>query len=120
MVRCNYRDRYQSAAEILRDINSYQFDKIVTDNFKNKPSNKMRIVLAGLGITIIGIAGILLGNFKGEKYIAYENNNYGIKLDYPEKWSMQEEEDFLNPGLVFVSPLESDRDKFQEKVRVSV
>jgi serine/threonine-protein kinase len=120
MVRCNYRDRYQSAAEILGDINSYQFGKTVTDNVQTKLSNKTKIVFAGLGMTIIGITAILLGNLKEEKYVAYENNNYGIKLHYPEKWSMQEEEDFLNPGLLFVSPLESDRDKFQEKVKVSV
>jgi serine/threonine-protein kinase len=116
MVRCNYRDRYQSAAEILRDLDLV--DKTIIE-----PRNSLLIqIIIGLAITTISVGSIfwvLTKNFS-EKYVAYENNHYGIKLDYPEKWSMQEEEDFLNPGFLFVSPLESDRDKFQEKVKVSV
>jgi eukaryotic-like serine/threonine-protein kinase len=116
----NCRERYQSAEEILRDITSDRLDRTITETKKNKSSNKTKILFVGLGITAIGIAAILLGNLQEEKYLTHEDNHYGIKLDYPEQWSMQEDDNFLTPGLVFVSPLENDRDKFQEKVKVSV
>ena len=55
-----------------------------------------------------------------EKYVSYENSNYGIKLERPKSWSIQQEDDFLKTGIILFSSEENNADNFREKVKVSV
>ena len=82
----------------------------------------MSWITLGLGATILGIGAVFLASetIFMEKYVSYENSNYGIKLDRPKNWSIQEEDDFLSPGIIFFSPEENNTDNFREKVKVSV
>jgi eukaryotic-like serine/threonine-protein kinase len=73
----------------------------------------------GLGTIIVATAGILyLSNT--EKYVAYENSDYGIKLERPENWSIQEENDFLYSGVILIAPQENSEDNFREEVKILV
>lgn len=55
-----------------------------------------------------------------KRYVSYENPNYGIKLEHPKKWAIQEKLDSWQPEVNFVSPKENDADNFQEKVTVAI
>ena len=51
----------------------------------------------------------------------YRNENYGISLEYPEDWTIEELEDPITGEIaVIVSPLENASDSFQEKIYLSV
>ena len=136
MVRCNCRERYQSVDEVLKDLkkletSSSEIEKsdnlyvsdLNTQQTKKKSNNQQFLWLTlGLGATIVGIAAIFLvsENIFTEKYVSYENSDYGIEVEHPQKWSIQEEDDFVNPGIIFLSPEENNADNFQEKVKLSV
>ena len=136
MVCCNYQERYQSVVEVLKDLkkletNSLEIEKSDNPSVSdlntqqtNKKSNNQHFLRTtlGLGATIIGIAAIFLvsENIFTEKYVSYENSNYGIKVERPQNWSIQEEDDFVNPGIIFLSPEENNADNFREKVKFSV
>lgn len=87
-------------------------------------SSRITFDLGGVIAAIIAALVAIFLAFKSDifkpKYVAYENSDYGIELEYPKNWSMQKEEDFLKPGVVFLSPPENDADDFQEKVKVVI
>ncbi len=86
----------------------------------------LRWLTLGLGGTIIGIASIVIIvntivnilNTKSDKY--YENFTYGIKVECPKNWTIQEEGDLINSGIIFISPEENSTDNFREQVKLSI
>ena len=50
----------------------------------------------------------------------YKNIDQGFQIDYPEPWLKQNRDDFFATGVVFLAPLNGDRDKFKERVSVLV
>ena len=50
----------------------------------------------------------------------YKNIDQGFQVNYPEPWLKQNRDDFFATGVVFLAPLNGDRDKFKERVSVSV
>ena len=144
MVRCDYKKRYQSSNEVLQDLNNLTTSQAtpattvkpvattVTEDDTEKTEEKRQNMpfsrtTLDLGPVIAAIVTALVAIFLAfgtdifkRKYVAYENSDYGIELEHPENWSIQEEEDFLKPGIIFLSPQENDADEFQEKVTVSI
>lgn len=132
LVRSQHQERYQSAAEVLSDLqqinlNAIPFpktvrdgDPIVTDLSTSKPKKTLLPwLVAGLGTIAVATVGTLfLGNI--EKYVAYENAEYGIDLERPETWSVREEWMTLQPGVTFLAPLENNTDNFRENITVSI
>ncbi|NMG18444.1 serine/threonine-protein kinase [Brasilonema bromeliae] len=109
MVRYDYRQRYQSADEALEALKTLLPKKF----------------LIGSGIAaVLAISLPAISIFKPptpESFLQYENSNFGIKIKYPQSWQRQ---DINNPVtkevVAFVSPQQSDVDKFKEKVIISV
>lgn len=132
MVRGYHKERYQSATEVLNDLNqlrlnpkasigsSFKGDLNVFERLTSKPQKSLFPWIVGvLSTVMVGFGGVfLLGNT--EKYVAYENSEYGIKLDRPEKWSIEENWNSLDPQVGFLSALEDNQDEFREHVIVSV
>ena len=137
MVRSNHQERYQSVPEVLKDLDRIDLtisrnltpfpeeierpgDKTVPDIITPKPKKSLLPwLIAGLGAVTLAIAGSLfIGN--SEKYADYTNAEYGIDLERPENWSVQESWMSLQPGVTFLSPLANQKDNFQEQVTVSV
>lgn len=53
--------------------------------------------------------------------MSYENSNYGIKIKYPVNWQRQDVPNRITQEVVtFLSPKQSETDKFQEKLTISV
>lgn len=57
---------------------------------------------------------------KDTKLSLYENAEQKFKLDYPDTWLKKNRDDFFATGVDFFSPLESNSDKFKERVSVLV
>ncbi|MEK0181952.1 MAG: serine/threonine protein kinase [Oscillatoriales cyanobacterium] len=113
MVRYHFRDRYQSAAEVLQALNNLR---------RIRPPDR-KIVFAGLCLaTIFCVAGLLTVILKPADNLAtYDNTAQGIKIKYPDNWDKQEESNPITKEVVqFISPKESDADKFQERLIVTV
>ncbi|WP_341738095.1 protein kinase [Microcoleus sp. CAWBG640] len=137
MVRYHFRDRYQSAAEVLQALNnlrriSTSTTVISSPNLLTLMSNWTRdhiIGLLGVGLAaIFGVAGfltpeirIILGLEAADNLASYDNTAQGIKIKYPDNWTKQEESNAVTKEVVqFISPKENEGDKFQERLIVTV
>ena len=138
MVGSNNRERYQSVAEALRDLDGINLpnkvdptpfperiersgDKTIPDIIIPKPKKSLfPWLIPGLAGIILAVAGSLLIG-KSETYTAYTNAEYGIDIERPENWLVRESwNSYPEPGVTFLSTLANQKDSFQERVTVSV
>ena len=149
MTRDRYQDRYQSAQEVLYDLEEeenvvffppafdeefYDADSLVKVK-KNSPAkskkqtNKFNLfrsklwrILAIPLLVIISLLGILVYQInRYRNFIEYTNDNYNLSFKYPQDWSLEELEDPITGEVAVLSaPLENGFDLFQEKIYLSV
>ena len=50
----------------------------------------------------------------------YQNYSLGFQVKYPQLWSKQNRNDFFTEGILFLSPLENNADRFPESVSILV
>jgi serine/threonine protein kinase len=115
MVRYDFRDRCQSAADALQELFPPQ-----TPKQKHQLLWKVAI---GLGVAAV-LAGIVISAIIiaiKEEFVTYQDANYGIKISYPKRWSIQETPDGVTGDVArFLSPKEGKADEFQENLSISV
>ena len=108
MVSYDFRNRYPTAKEALQAVK-----KLLPQPIDWK-------LLLGLVMTIF-ISLTILVITKKDDWNGYENSQYGIKIKYPKTWERQDLENPITAEIVtFISPKQSDKDNFQEKVTISV
>lgn len=108
MVSYDFRNRYPTAKEALQAVK-----KLLPQPIDWK-------LLLGLGMTIF-ISLTIFFITKKYDFNIYENSQYGIKVKYPKTWERQDLENPITAEVVtFISPKQSDKDNFQEKVTISV
>lgn len=108
MVSYDFRNRYPTAKEALQAVK-----KLLPQPIDWK-------LLLGLVMTIF-ISLTILVITKKDDWNGYENSQYGIKIKYPKTWERQDLENPITAEVVtFISPKQSDKDNFQEKVTISV
>ncbi|NMF66566.1 serine/threonine-protein kinase, partial [Brasilonema octagenarum] len=138
MIRYDYRQRYQSADEVLQALKTLLPDTSVSNQTQKQPDKKVfttkpptqppgvpkKLFIASGIAAVLATSVATIYIFKPptpESFLPYEDPNFGIKIKYPQSWKIP---DFTNPiaGEVatFVSPKQSDTDNFQEKVIISV
>lgn len=130
MVRYDLRLRYPSAVEALQAIaslNLYQSSFATQFTAPTKPPSlsykKVALFIGFLTIfaVIFGLKKLLLKD-DTFNFAKYHNPAYGITIQYPSSWSKQE----INSSVVtneiveFISPSETDLDKFREKLVITV
>jgi serine/threonine protein kinase len=137
MVRYHFRDRYQSAAEVLQALNNLRRIRpastlVSSPNLLTLMSNWTRdnkIGLLSLCLAaIFGVAGLLtpeirkiMGLEAADNFVSYDNTAQGIKMKYPDNWDKQEAPNAITKEVVeFISPKESDADRFRERLIVTV
>ncbi|MFB2982043.1 protein kinase [Microseira sp. BLCC-F43] len=111
MVRYDFRDRYQSATQVLQALNTLQP--------QTKPIPWKPLVPVG----VAGIAAAIFFAFlKSETLLTYDNSTEGIKLTYPASWSntLAVKDPITGDLAKFVTPKESETDKLQEDLTISV
>lgn len=108
MVSYDFRNRYPTAKEALQAVK-----KLLPQPIDWK-------LLLGLVMTIF-ISLTILVITKKDDFNIYENSQYRIKVKYPKTWERQDLENPITDEVVtFISPKQSDKDNFQEKVTISV
>ena len=150
MVSNVHDQRYQSAAEILAELDfNHNVDNVITlpppffDSSYFVPSSSKRVkkpanFLSSVGHFrfsskiiwsllalpfILASAIIFIGIHKNsdQNFTSYINNDYQFKIKYPQDWSKRQLDDPITGEIVvFVSPLETDADLFLEKVNIAV
>jgi eukaryotic-like serine/threonine-protein kinase len=134
MVRDYHQERYQSATEVLQDLQQIHLnlepfegrgDPIIPDGriIRPKTTKAKKSLLAWVVVSLGTIAAVTAGILSlggTERYVAYSDPNYGVELEIPQDWAIQKEDDFLKPGIIFLSSEENNRDKFQERVKIAV
>jgi eukaryotic-like serine/threonine-protein kinase len=119
MVRGHHKERYQTAAQVIEDLEQIHVKERGGDDSTVTDSVLPWIVL-GLFISLSAIfAGILFLSNKPQ-YAAYDNSDYAIELERPENWSIQEEDDLFEPGFILLAPDENNQDNFRERVKVYI
>ncbi|MEG3844439.1 protein kinase [Microcoleus sp. herbarium14] len=131
MVRYHFRERYQSATEVLQALNSLKTppaSTVVSSSpnlfrLMSTWTREHKIALASLVVTVIfGVAPLVqsvLDNADG--FTSYENQQNFLKMKYPDNWDKQEQPQIVNQEVVkFISPLEKEDDRFREQVTVIV
>ncbi len=112
MVRYDFRQRYYTADEALQAVRGL-----------GSPPWK---ALIGVGIAAAVVMSIFISYFISTKdnfliYKSYDNPSYGIKIKYPETWSIQNLENPVTGEVVtFLSPKQSQANKFQENLTIKV
>lgn len=118
-------------AKIITPSNNlnHKFDqhasKLKQTKRKKNKFPKILPLVAGVLVLFVAIPGSWLlsskdNSKKDVKLSLYENAEQKFKLDYPEAWLKKNRDDFFATGVDFFSPLESDSDKFQERVSILV
>ncbi len=129
MVRYDFRLRYQSADEALQALRAISPSKIkghpvTVISGSSQPSGLFQKFLRGLAIVgAIATAIFLLRNIipADENFLNYDNSSHGIKIKYPQNWELQNiNNPITNEVVIFLSPRESNTDKFQEKLTITV
>ncbi len=115
MVIYDFRNRYPTAKEALQAVKSLVNKQKIPDFFK-----KSGIYYGLLGITIvIGLIIFLIS--KKDDWNVYKNSQYAITIKYPKTWERRDLENPITAEIVtFISPKQSDKDNFQEKVTISI
>ena len=126
MVRYHFRDRYQSAAEVLQALISLK--KVYV------PSRNQKIALAIIGsIVIIFSLTILVipqiqyiisspsENSASTAFKNYEDSTSGIKIKYPADWRKNDITDIFTGDLVeFLAPAKNGNENFPPKLNIEV
>ncbi len=140
MVEQNYQERYQSAAEVLTDLEREENVVYLPPPFLVSPPNedlesapplapprlnKQKLVLWALLIVpfVAALITFVLGIYKNmyRGFTQYSNINYQIKIKYPKPWTIKQLEDpITGEVVVFYSPKESEYDIFQERIFITV
>ncbi|MBR8840322.1 MAG: serine/threonine protein kinase [Stigonema ocellatum SAG 48.90 = DSM 106950] len=139
MVRYDFRQRYLTASQAMHDLNVGKSSDSFPQSQMTEPTNApSTITLQRPSFTpqwkvfiFVGIAALLatvivtLLQFTTRKEIVlnreYENHAYEVKIKYPENWARQDIENAITQEVVtFISPKQSDRDKFPGNVTLRV
>ena len=122
MVEPYSQERYQSALQVLIDLEGKIVDR--AGNSQTKNYLKPIIVTASAFMVIAAtVVAFIFNKTKGYTYINYnyQNPRLHLNIGYPEHWDIEEVEDPITGNLLtFKSPLESDKDPFQEHIAIHV
>ena len=141
MVICSAEQSYQSATEVLDDLDftkgvvtfpppfassvPYQAASKVSKKPKKATSSSVtRTIWFLLSLPFIVAAVIVfvgLNKTPKPNFAEYTNSDYQFSLKYPQNWSEQQIDDPITGEIVvFNSPPETDADLFLEKVHVAI
>jgi eukaryotic-like serine/threonine-protein kinase len=115
MVKYDFRQRYQSATEVLQAL-----EKLTDKSFNYQLGLKK--ILIGLGLAAL-VGAVTLGIlFKKDSSLKpYSIASYNVRIEHPQEWQPEEKPDRITGNLVrFISPLVNSADSYQENVNLIV
>jgi len=123
MVLYDFRQRYPTATSALQALEMLEKIPDIKIEKTLQVARPQKFFLSA-GITAV-IATISLWLLQlptpNQNFLIYQDYNYGIKIQYPETWKIQETPNLINKNLVtFLSPTETQEDNFRELLTISV
>jgi len=123
MVSYDFRKRYPTAKEALQAVKKL-LRKLLLLIVSFIKAVKILPGRSTNGNLLLGIVIVILIIFlipKKDDWNVYENSQYGITIKYPKRWEIENLENPITGELVnFLSPKQSEKDDFQEKVTTKV
>ncbi|WP_445632437.1 non-specific serine/threonine protein kinase [Nostoc sp. DSM 114161] len=123
MVLYDFRQRYPTATSALQALE--MLEKIPDTKIEKtlQVARPQKFFLSA-GITAV-VATISLWLLQlqtpNQNFLIYQDSSYGIKIQYPETWKIQETPNLITKGLVtFLSPKETEKDNFQEFFTITI
>ncbi|MBD2680591.1 MULTISPECIES: serine/threonine-protein kinase [Nostoc] len=123
MVLYDFRQRYPTATSALQALE--MLDKIPDTTIqKTLQLARPQKFFLSAGITAV-VATISLWLLQlqtpSQNFLMYQDSSYGIKIQYPETWKIQETPNLITKELVtFLSPQQTEKDNFRELLTISV
>ncbi len=113
MVRYHFRERFQSAADALREL--------FPPPAPTPPPLWKGAIAVGVAAVLAGMAVLPRIITQKEEFVSYEDAKSGIKISYSKRWSIQDTPDGVTGDVArFLSPKEGKADEFQENLSISV
>ncbi|WP_138499092.1 serine/threonine-protein kinase [Nostoc sp. PA-18-2419] len=115
MVKYDFRQRYQSATEVLQALQQFKVG--------NHPQKSIwRKAIIGLGMaTAATIIAFFIFIPRNQSLLDYNNIPYGINIKYPTNWQKTGTPDHITGNVVkFISPKENNTDIYLENVNLIV
>jgi eukaryotic-like serine/threonine-protein kinase len=142
MVRSDYRNRYQSALEVLQDLQSFALTQIPA----SRPNNfKYYAIVGAAAFTLlIGVGAVKLFSDSVNKsqgssptptvtstintpaadrtnWKTYADKTAKIQIEYPPDWQQKEIQNVVTgDNVLFTSPQQGSSDKYRENVSIRV
>ncbi|MFN6562553.1 MAG: protein kinase domain-containing protein [Nostoc sp. ChiSLP01] len=129
MVLYDFRQRYPTATSALQALEMLEkipeLEKIPDTKIeKTVQLARPQKFFLSAGITAV-VATISLWLLQlqtpNQNFLIYQDSSYGIKIQYPETWKIQETPNLITKKIVtFLSPKETETDRFQEFFTITV
>ena len=147
MVDENAGSRYQSAAEVLDELDfgkqvvtlpppmfgdfrppvnrvnkaNYSLSSKIAKNYSTNKLTFIWLLLTLPFIIALIIVFFAINKNAYDSFRTYSNDNYQFQIKYPQSWSRRELDDPITKDIVvFSSPLETETDLFLEKVYITI
>ena len=119
MVRYDFRQRYHSATDALQALNALSHAR--TKVWRSPRNLIIGSAIAAVLATSIGSWYLIHPPQPPENFLTYGNSNLGITIKYPQTWERRDIDNPITGEVVaFVSAKQTEADKFQEKLTISV
>lgn len=122
MVRYDFRQRYHSATDALQALNALSHSR--TKVWRSPRNLIIGLAIAAVLATSIGYWYLIPPPeppLPPENFLTYGNSSLGITIKYPQSWERRDIDNPITGEVVaFVSSKQTEADKFQEKLTISV
>jgi eukaryotic-like serine/threonine-protein kinase len=143
MVRPDYRNRYQSAVEVLQDLQSFALTQIPA--YKSTFSKPYALLGTAVCTLLLGFGTVKLLSASANKpqlppiatatstlataptttdrqnWKSYVDKTAGIQLDYAANWQQQDIHNIVTgEQVMFISPQQDSIDKYRENISIRV
>ncbi len=123
MVRSDFRQRYPTAASALQALEVLEKVPYTLIN-KPLPSKRSNKTFISVGITAVAATislWLLQLQTPTQNFLTYKDSSYGIKIQYPVNWKIQDTSNLVNKeSVIFISPKQSNLDNFQEILTITI
>ncbi len=117
MVRYDFRQRYHSATDALKALNDLSHSP--TKVWRSPRNFIIGLAIAAVLAISIAYWYLIHPSKPPEEFLTYANSS--IKIKYPQSWERRDIDNPITGEVVaFVSAKQTDADKFQEKLTISV
>ncbi len=116
MVKYDFRQRYQSATEVLEAL-----QQLTIANHPQKSFLRKSFIGLGIATAATLIAFLFIFIPRNNTLEDYNNTVYGIRIKYPANWEKTGTPDRITGNVVkFISPKETETDSYLENVNLII